>query len=166
MTMSGDYWYEKHPELLEAEKQAMHQFFPKFKIDKLSDGRLYWVGSVNPRGEAGGVWTLQAIYDHDHPSNKNTFGSSVRVYSILPDLNDLAKAVGGPLPHVLVDSANNLYLCTSRKTDVSSGYRSDGESGEVTSAATSIAWGLKWIWIVEGWLAGEISDDEAFGHTF
>lgn len=160
--MTGKYWYEKDPTLLEAEKQAMAQFFPGFKLEKLSDGRLYWYGNVNPRGEAGGVWTLQAIYDHDHPSNRNLYGSSVRVYSIVPDLNDLTKAVGGPLPHVLIDSESNLYLCTSRKEDVSSGY----SSGEVTSAASSIAWGLKWIWIVEAWLAGEISDDEAFGHTF
>lgn len=164
--MSGTYWYEKHPELLDAEKQAMARHFPSFKLDRLSDGRLYWVGNVNPRGEAGGVWTLQAIYDHDHPNNKHSFGSSVRVYSIVPDLNDLARAIGGQLPHVLQDSAGNLYLCTSRKQDVSAGYRDGGKSGKITSAASSIAWGLKWIWIVEGWLAGEISNDEAFGHTF
>ena len=41
-------WYESNPSLLEAEKMAMHKFFPNFTLDKLEDGRLYWIGELTP----------------------------------------------------------------------------------------------------------------------
>ena len=45
-------WYERDPELLQMEKMAMQMAFPNFKLDKLDDGRLYWVGDLTP-----GVYT-------------------------------------------------------------------------------------------------------------
>lgn len=164
--MSSTYWYEKHPDILDGEKAAMAQFFPQFKLERLTDGRLYWVGSVNPRGAAGGVWTLQAIYNHDHPNNRNLFGSSVRVYSIAPDLNELADAIGQALPHVLRDSENKLYMCTARQADVSPGRIKNSSSYDITSAAQSLGWAVKWIWLVESWLAGEISSSDIYEHVY
>ena len=41
-------WYENDPALLEAEKAAMHKCFPGFTLDKLDDGRLYWIGKLTP----------------------------------------------------------------------------------------------------------------------
>lgn len=161
--MASFYWYERNPMLLEEEKAAMAQFFPHFKLQSLPDGRLYWVGNVNPRGSAGGTWTLMAIYDHDHPNNNAAFGSSVRVYSVKPDLNELYRAAGS-LPHVLQDGRGDLYLCTARQQDVDSGRAENGRDGyDVTSAAKSLGWAVKWIYLVESWLEGEISD-EVFDH--
>ena len=100
--MSGFYWYQRNPQLFEAEKLAMRENFPNFTLEKLDDGRICWVGDLNPRGNSGGVWTLMVVYDHNHPHN-NTYGGSLRVYSVKPDLNDLYKAAGS-LPHVLRDA--------------------------------------------------------------
>jgi hypothetical protein len=154
------YWYERSPELLAAERLAMRKYFPSFQMEKLDDGRLCWVGDLNPSGAAGGVWTLQAIYDNDHPHNKR-FGGSIRVYSIKPDLDELYKEVHG-LPHVLPDEYDHYYMCTARMEDVDEG----GENGDVTSASKSISWAVKWILMVEAWMNDDISREEAFGHTF
>ena len=154
---AGFYWYEKNPTLYEAEKQAMSEFFPRFQLDKLDDGRICWIGTLNPRGSQGGVWTVMAIYDHNHPHN-NTYGGSVRVYSIKPDLEELHREAGG-LPHILTDSNGDYYMCTARKEDVR-----DGRTA-TTSASSALGNAAKWIWAVEGWLAGEIGD-EVFDHTF
>ena len=58
------------------------------------------------------------VYDHNHPHN-NTYGGSLRVYSVKPDLNELYKAAGS-LPHVLRDANGDLYMCTARKEDIDS----------------------------------------------
>ena len=163
--MSGKCWYTKNPKLLDAEKQAMQKYFPQFELQKLPDKRLCWVGSVNPRGDAGGVWTLMVIYDNDHPSTRAVNGNSIRVYSIKPDLDELYKAVGR-LPHVWYDSQGSYFMCTSRKEDVTTDYSENRGTGHVTSAVKSLGWAIKWIWLVEGWLAGEITSDEIFAHTF
>lgn len=163
---SSFYWYERSPELLEAEKVAMHQFFPQFKLDKLSDGRLYWVGTLNPRGKAGGVWTLMAIYQHDHPNNYADFGSSVRIYPIAPDLDELYHAAGGRLPHVIRDDDGHLFMCTTQKKYVDEGYRDGKATYDATSAAKSLAWAAKWIFIVEEWLEGELPTEEVFRDVY
>lgn len=85
------------------------------------------------------------------------YGGSLRVYSVKPDLNELYKAAGS-LPHVLRDANGDLYMCTARKEDIDSGNRT-------TSAAKALGWAAKWIFAVEGWLAGEIGD-EVFEHTY
>lgn len=153
--MAGFYWYERNPQLFNDEKQAMNLYFPNFVLDRLADGRICWVGNLNPRGADGGTWTLMVVYDHNHPHN-NTYGGSLRVYSVKPDLNELYKAAGS-LPHVLRDANGDLYMCTARKEDIDSGNRT-------TSAAKALGWAAKWIFAVEGWLAGEIGD-EVFEHA-
>lgn len=154
--MSGFYWYQRNPQLFEAEKLAMRENFPNFTLEKLDDGRICWVGDLNPRGSSGGVWTLMVVYDHNHPHN-NTYGGSLRVYSVKPDLNDLYK-VAGSLPHVLRDANGDLYMCTARPEDVDSG-------NVATSAAKALGWAAKWIFIVEEWLEGDLGD-EVFEHTY
>ena len=156
---SDFYWYNRDPVLLNAEKRAMQEHFPQFQLDKLEDGRLCWVGTIKPCGEKDIHWTLMAVYDHDHPNN-NSFGGSVKIYSISPDLNELQQQVGGRgLPHVLRDSANSLYMCTARKEDVDSGERI------VTSALASLLWAVKWTFAVTCWLNGDVGD-EIYDHTF
>ncbi|MCL2211181.1 MAG: hypothetical protein FWB95_04600 [Treponema sp.] len=150
------YWYERDPELFEAERTVMKMKQPGFKLEKLDDGRLCWIGEVNPRGSNGGTWTLQVIYDHNHPHN-DTFGGSIKVYSIKPTLEDLIKELG-ELPHILRDTAGYLHICTARAADVNVGRVQ-------TSAATCIGWAVKWIWMVEAWMHGEFGK-EIFDHDY
>jgi hypothetical protein len=151
------YWYERDAVLYKSECEAMKTFFPDFKQEKLDDGRLCWVGTLNPRGADGGVWNILAVYQHNHPNN-HSYGGSVCVYSIKPDLEELFREIGN-LPHLLKDQAGHLYMCTARMEDVDAGGQ------YTTSAAKSIGWAVKWIWMVEGWLQGELGD-EVFDHTF
>ena len=77
------------------------------------------------------------------------------------------QAAAGGLPHVLRDSEGQLYMCTARQQDVDAGKKTGSEqSYDVTSAAKSLGWAVKWIFMVESWLNGDISPDDAFGHVF
>jgi hypothetical protein len=154
---SSIYWYERDPDLLEAEKQAMQASFPHFQLEKLEDGRLCWIGNLNPSGADGGVWTVQAIYDNNHPHN-NSYGGSVCVYSIRPDLDEMYDEFG-KLPHVLRDAYGHRYMYTVPNEEIHNGVNT------VTSAAKSLGWAVRWIWVVEGWLKGDFGQ-EVFGHTF
>lgn len=151
------YWYERDPQLLRDEIAAMNHFFPQFKLEKLGDGRLSWVGLLQPKKvRRNAKWYLQVIYDNNHPHN-NTYGGSIKVYSIEPDLEDARRQLGQPIPHTLSDAKGHIYLCTSRSEDVKVGAVS-------TSAASAIAWAAKWIVAFELWLAGEITTDQFAGH--
>ena len=153
---SNYYWYERNPGLLEGEKAVMKSSFPHFKLDKLSDGRLYWIGELKPFGDDDFTWTLMAIYDHDHPNN-NSYGGSIKVYSVEPDLNELNDEAG-PLPHVIKDGNGNLYMCTARKEDFQAG-------NVITSASAALRWAVKWTFIVTSWLRGDIGN-EVYDYTY
>ncbi|GET34482.1 hypothetical protein PbJCM13498_33450 [Prolixibacter bellariivorans] len=152
-------WYDNDPDLLQEEKLAMARFFPKFKMEKLEDGRLFWHGAVktkvlNPDNE----WYLQVIYQNNHPDN-STYGGSIRVYSVDPDLEELAAEVGG-IPHMLRDENNHVFICTARQTD----FLASPE--ESSSAASAIAWAVKWITVFELWLDSKVTTEEFQSHTF
>lgn len=136
----------------------MQESFPHFKLEKLDNGQLCWVGTLKPCGDNDIVWSLMAVYDNNHPHNDN-YGGSVKIYSVDPDLDELQSQVGGSgLPHVLTDASGNRYMCTARKSDVTTG-------NVVTSAATSLRWAVKWTFTVTCWLNGDIGD-EIYSHTF
>lgn len=158
MGRMSDYWYENDPGLLKEEAEAMNHFFPSFKLYKLKDGRLQWHGYVHPDNvRRGASWELCLIYDHNHPHN-STYGGSVRVYSVEPDLNELRNALGG-IPHLLRDPNGNVHICTARTEDI--------KLGRVqTSAASCLAWAVKWITVFELWMAGTVSTSEFENHTF
>jgi len=153
--LANFYWYKNDPQLLRQEKKAMRQFFPQFSLDKLGDKRLYWYGRLETDLRPNGFWHLQAIYDHNHPDNSN-YGGSIKVYSIEPDLEDFASDLGG-IPHTLRDSSSHIYICTARSEDVRAG-------NVVTSAASSLAWAVKWISAFELWMAGDLTTSEFSGH--
>lgn len=151
------YWYERDPELLRSEIQVMQNFFPQFTLGKLEDGRLCWVGTLTPKNvRKNAKWYLQAIYDHNHPNN-STYGGSIKVYSIEPDLEKIYRDIGA-IPHLVRDAAGHLYLCTARPQDVKVGQIS-------TSAASALSWAAKWITTFELWIAGVISTAEFGGHN-
>lgn len=156
--MASFYWYEREPDLWRNEQLAMNMFFPQFRWSKLQDGRLSWVGEVRPRGESGGKWLLQLVYNNNHPSN-SSYGGSIRVYAIQPDLDDLYQRFGG-LPHVLRDESGHLYLCTARQEDFSVSTKA------TTTAASSLGWACKWIFVFEEWAEGGYVGDEVFHHTY
>ena len=154
--LASFYWYERDKELYKDECTVMQMKQPSFELHKLEDGRLCWIGKVNPRGDDGGVWTLQAVYDNNHPHN-DSYGGSIKVYSIKPSLEDLLSELGS-LPHILTDNAGYKYICTARKDDV--------KVGRVqTTAASCIGWACKWIWMVESWMHGEMGK-EIFDHDY
>ena len=151
------YWYDNDPELYQGERQAMGHFFPGFSLQKEKDGRLSWLGTVQPGALSGGSpqYVLLAVYSHNHPSN-DTYGGSVKVYVVAPDLEELAGSHG--IPHTLRDGAGQLYLCTARKEDIRTGRVN-------TSAASSIGMAVKWLAAFEMWVDGAISVEQFQGHN-
>ncbi len=100
------------------------------------------------------------MYDHSHPSN-DTYGGSVKVYAVEPDLHEVAG--GKRIPHTLTDSEGELYICTARKEDFKAG-KTAGST--VTTAAVAIGWAVKWLSVFELWLNDEVSDAEFQSHVY
>ena len=149
-------WYERDPELLRAEKDAMARAFSNFELEKFDDGRLYWMGTVTPGiyetkfGERR-TYTLMAVYQQNHPEQR--MGSSVYVYPLLPDaedlMNELYQKTGVYPSHILRDSNNQRYLCTAESSNVQAG-------NTVTTAASVIGWAVKWLMAFELVLTGDL----------
>lgn len=160
-TLDAFYWYEGEEglRLLETEKRVMNRFLPQFTLKKLPDGKMVWFGSIV--SNMGSEWELAAVYQNNHPDN-STYGGSIRVYPIEPDLNHFEKKLG-ILPHVLGE-ANDRYLCTSQANDFKSLKNQNGKLLEATSAASALAWAGKWILMFESWIYGEISLDDFASH--
>ncbi len=153
--MAVSQWYEKDPGLLIAEKAAMHHAFPGFTLDKLEDGRLAWVGSLNIGILGDNEWHIMAVYNNNHP--EQVMGSSVRVYLIQPDIDELIKDLGWRPLHLLMDSNNQLYLCTAEAGNIKTGK-------ETTSAASVIAWAVKWLMSFELVLTGDLTIEQFNTH--
>ncbi len=145
-------WYDANPTLLTMEKIAMERNFPQFTLDKLDDGRLCWVGILEP-----GVYEskfgqkrqyhVMAVYDNNHPNQK--MGSSVRVYPLMPDVDELIESCGFRPFHLLTDDVGNLYLCTNEAGDQKVGVTT-------TTAATVLGWASKWLIAFELVLTGDL----------
>ena len=138
-----------------AEKAAMNHAFPGFALDKLDDGRLAWVGSLNIGILGDNEWHIMAVYNNNHP--EQVMGSSVRVYLIQPDIDELIKDLGWKPFHLLPDSNNQYYLCTAEAGNIKTGK-------ETTSAASVIAWAVKWLMAFELVLTGDLSQEQFNTH--
>lgn len=148
-------WYERDPTLLAAEKAAMHKAFPHFQLDKLDDGRLCWIGELGIGAMGNNKWTVMAVYNNNHPEQR--MGSSVRVYLVEPDIDELIEGLGVRPFHLLRDDMGQLYLCTAQAEDVKAG-------NEVTSAASVLAWAVKWLLAFELTLTGDLSWEQFNTH--
>lgn len=148
-------WYERDPSLLAAEKVAMQKAFPNFQLDKLDDGRLCWIGELGLGVMGDNKWTVMAVYNNNHP--EQVMGSSVRVYLVEPDIDELIEGLGVRPFHLLRDDNNQYYLCTAQADDIKTG-------GEVTSAASVIAWAVKWLAAFELTLTGDLSWEQFNTH--
>lgn len=155
---AGFYWYERDPELYQGELQAMQRFFPGFQLQKLDDSRLAWYGMFHNPAIDSLTWYLQAIYDNNHPSN-STYGGSIKVYSVDPDLDELTAQLGG-IPHTLRDPHGHIYICTARPEDFQATHQRS------STAAVALSWAAKWITVFELWMAGTVTTEEFASHIF
>lgn len=149
-------WYESNPTLLEAEKAAMAKCFPGFELGKLDDGRLYWMGELAPGvyetkfGRKKSYYVM-AVYQNNHPNQQ--MGSSVYVYLIQPDVDDIVSECGFFPHHLLRDTVGGVYLCTTEAGFVQTG-------NTVTTAASVLAWAVKWLLAYELVLTGDLSKEK------
>ncbi|MGN0224737.1 MAG: hypothetical protein ACI4A7_01455 [Prevotella sp.] len=145
-------WYVTNPNLLNMEKIAMERNFPQFTLDKLEDGRLCWVGILEPGiyeskfGEKR-QYHIMAVYDNNHPNQQ--MGSSVRVYPIMPDVDEIIDMCGFQPLHLLQDDVGNSYLCTNEAGDQKVGHTT-------TTAASVLGWASKWFIAFELVLTGDL----------
>jgi hypothetical protein len=145
-------WYEREPDRLAAEKQAMAHFFPQFKLYKKSDGRYFWHGTLRPGVLPNGwSWEVAAIYNNDHPAP--VMGGSVRVVLLKPDIQTVINALGWRPHHLLYCETDGTYLCTTRAEDISYGRR------EETTAAQTLTWAVKWLTALELVMSGNLSKE-------
>jgi hypothetical protein len=154
---AGLYWYDRRPELWRGEHEVMRRHYPRFQYEVLSDGRLAWNGKIRPGGELGEWWHIMLVYEHNHPS-RNTYGGSIHVYAVDPDLNDLERKFGD-LPHTYHDGDGNLVICSNSTDDFKD------TNGCTSSAASVIGWAAKWIFKCEQWLSGEITKAQFADHS-
>ena len=145
-------WYERDPMLLEAEKAAMARDFPQFSLIKLDDGRLAWVGDVKLNVMGNNSWRLMAVYQSNHPEQR--MGSSVYVYLVEPSIEALIEQLGWRPHHLLRDSENRNYLCTTE-----AGYVKASKT-QSTSANTVMRWAIKWLLCFELVLTGDMTMEE------
>lgn len=145
-------WYERDPQLLNNEKMSMARFYPGFSLETLEDGRLCWVGALNVGMYESKFGTpreyhVMAVYDNNHPNQR--MGSSVRVYPMLPDVDELIEECGFFPHHLLRDESGNIYLCTNEAGDQQVGQTT-------TTAAAVLGWAQKWLIAYELVLTGEM----------
>lgn len=153
-------WYENNPTLLKAEKTAMAKCFPGFELYKFDDGRLYWLGELAPgiyetKFGRKKSYQVMAVYQNNHPNQQ--MGSSVYVYLVNPDENDIEKECGFCPSHLIRDSAGEVYLCTTEADFVKTG-------STVTTAASVLAWAVKWLLAYELVLTGDLSEEKFNEH--
>ena len=144
-------WYERDPGQLAMEKAAMLKAFPHFQLDKLDDGRLCWIGDLGLGVMGKNKWTVMAVYNNNHP--EQVMGSSVRVYLVEPDIDELIEGLGVRPHHLLLDDNNQYYLCTAQAEDIKTG-------NVVTTAASVMGWAVKWLLAFELTLTGDMSWEE------
>lgn len=153
-------WYVSNPTLLEAEKAAMARCFPNFELGKLDDERLYWIGELTPGvyetkfGRKKSYYVM-AVYQNNHPNQQ--MGSSVYVYLVQPDVEDIIRECGFRPSHLLRDTAGEVYLCTTEAGFVQTG-------NTVTTAASVLAWAVKWLLAYELVLTGDLSKEKFNEH--
>lgn len=145
-------WYDREPWRLQGEKEGMARFFPRFKLYKMDDGRLYWHGKIHIGIlQNGWDWEIAAIYNNDHPAP--VMGGSVHVVLLNPDIDMIINALGWQPHHLLRDPVDGLYLCTTRASDMSYGTTFE------TTAVQTLTWAMKWLSALELVLSGEMSPD-------
>ena len=148
-------WYETNQARYEAEMEAMRQFYPDFRAEKLDDGRICWIGTLHPSNTGKIVWTIMAVWEPLHPHGDTSEGDSVKVYAIQPDLNTISRQLNR-LPYVLRDKNGSLYMSVLPMGHLS-------HMVESPSVAVYISYAAHWILFFEQWLDGiAVFSEDAF----
>ena len=124
-------WYEHDPIRLAVEKKAMERRYPQFKLLKLSDGRLAWVGTLTSNTEER--YKICVRYPYDFPN------SPPKVFPIDPAI-EVVDAGGRRLMHQWSDGHLCLY------------YPADRTFGSNSTAATVVTVAAAWFFAYESWL--------------
>lgn len=142
-----DQWYNKNPNLFEAEVQNMFQRHPKAVYGFFKQtGNMYWIITLNITKSGTRPWTFLLQYDKDHPNNHD-FGGSIKAQLLkspsFEDIRARADSFGRPgVPHLVrkkrVDGETYTYLCTRRPENVEDGRYT------ATSAVQVAAWAADW----------------------
>lgn len=147
-------WYENDPQRLRDEMEAMKLSFPQFRLGKMDDGRYFWHGNLRIGVLPDGwEWEIAAIYNNDHP--RAVMGSSVHVVLLRPDIQTVIDALGWRPHHLLYDSVDGTYLCTTRAQDIHVG----ADAAYETTAVQSITWAVKWLTALELVMSGDMSKE-------
>ena len=89
-------WYEINPELLEMEKIAMAKTFPHFTLDKLDDGRLYWIGEISPIVTIPNVpirkYTIMVLYPKEYPQSITSDCHTLIIILLQPEIDEISGA--------------------------------------------------------------------------
>ena len=153
-------WYQTNPTLYEAEKAAMSKCFPNFELGILDDGRMYWFGELSPgiyetKYGIKKSYHVMAVYQNNHPCQQ--MGSSVYVYLVQPEVEDIVAECGFCPSHLLRDASGEVYLCTTEAGDVKTG-------STVTTAASVLLWASKWLIAYELVLTGDLPKEKFNEH--
>lgn len=142
-------WYEIDPELLEMERKMMLHSFPTFKLEKLEDGRLCWIGELTPcfyetKFNEHLTYLVMAVYNNNYTitSYQERMDGKVRVYPIRPDADELINRMGFKHQLFKIDSANNYYINPGLGT-----------------ASMALSRTISWLALYELFLMGEIEID-------
>lgn len=161
------YWYEINPVLLEAEKKAMAKSFPKFTLGKLGDDRLYWIGELTPgiyetKFKERMTYHVMAVYNNYHPRPMEGY-SSVHIYPVFPDSDELSEKVDVPL-HFLHDSAGNSFFRMKITDGMNARMSRAKEYNQVLvqTAASELKRLEQWLLIYELVRIGELSHSDPF----
>lgn len=162
--MASFYWYERDQARLAGELTAMKKFYSEFKLGKLSDGRLFWQGKLQPFGKGGTIWEVRLIYPNDYPNMAGYgFGGSIDTQLMGPrTLEQLSDALGGIyIPHTYRDAIGKLFICTVAGKNYN-GLKGRVQTGgsNATTACQTVAWLVKWLSLFEMCLNGELTFDE------
>ncbi len=145
--------YNYEPEIV-----AMKCFFPYSNHQLLEDGRHSWDVIAKPMGDKGPKYHLMAVCDHNHPHN-NTYGGSVKVYCLNPDLDEISKKINKRLPHVLRDQWGNPYICTGKKENFHSGQKKANDHQLVSTVAHAIGRAIGFTYALQCYMDGVIGDE-------
>jgi len=106
-------WYDKNPQLLEAEKILMKSSYPDFKLEKLEDGRLYWLGSIKTGLEGTysyktSEYCFMMVYSSFYPNHYA--GCPLRTYLVEPEIKDIICDLGFFPCELRIDSSGEKYI--------------------------------------------------------
>lgn len=117
-------WYINNPQLLKSEKELMEKCRPDFKLKKLKDGCLCWVGSVKTGLEGfyphkTNEYMFRMVYSPVYPNHYA--GCPLRTYLIIPEVKDIINDLGFFPLEVRIDNAGEKYIDFCDYTDDSHG---------------------------------------------